>query len=196
CHVDGVVKGSVSADLDGNSALSIAEDGSVEGGVTVPYVLLNGLVKGDAIASQHVELGPTARVFGNVYYNLIQMAMGAEINGKLVHRPAGQAMLERVHREENAGQAHPEPARPVPSKHANREVEACRNRRPNSPPSRRRSSSPLPPRARYTSSSRKRTTPISSCASMSRAAVAPDSSTASRSTRRSRRATARSRTRV
>ncbi|HLT89597.1 MAG TPA: polymer-forming cytoskeletal protein [Woeseiaceae bacterium] len=120
CHVDGVVKGSVSADLDGNSALSIAEDGSVEGGVTVPYVLLNGLVKGDVIASQHVELGPTARVFGNVYYNLIQMAMGAEINGKLVHRPAGQAMLERVHREENAGQAHPEPARPVPIKQANR----------------------------------------------------------------------------
>jgi cytoskeletal protein CcmA (bactofilin family) len=26
-----------------------------------------------------VELGPTARVIGNVYYNLIEMAIGAEI---------------------------------------------------------------------------------------------------------------------
>jgi cytoskeletal protein CcmA (bactofilin family) len=105
CHVDGVVKGSVSADSESQSALSIAEDGSVEGGVAVPNVLLNGLVKGDVIASQRVELGPTARVFGNVYYNLIEMAIGAEINGKLVHRPAGQAMLERTNRVEPRAQA-------------------------------------------------------------------------------------------
>jgi hypothetical protein len=28
-----------------------------------------------------------------VYYNLIQMAEGAEINGKLVHQPEGQVPL-------------------------------------------------------------------------------------------------------
>jgi cytoskeletal protein CcmA (bactofilin family) len=99
CHVDGTVKGSVSADPDSQSALSIAEDGSVEGGVAVPNVLLNGLVRGDVVASQRVELGPTARVIGNVYYNLIEMAIGAEINGKLVHQPGGQAsLLERTNR--------------------------------------------------------------------------------------------------
>jgi cytoskeletal protein CcmA (bactofilin family) len=119
CHVDGIVKGSVSADLDSQSALSIAEDGSVEGGVTVPYVLLNGLVKGDVIASQHVELGPTARVFGNVYYNLIEMAIGAEINGKLVHRPAGQMILERTNRMDGRERPHPQPAA-VPIKQVNR----------------------------------------------------------------------------
>lgn len=99
CHVDGTVKGSVSADPDSQSALSVAEDGSVEGGVTVPNVLLNGLVRGDVVASQRVELGPTARVIGNVYYNLIEMAIGAEINGKLVHQPGGQPpALERTNR--------------------------------------------------------------------------------------------------
>lgn len=118
CHVDGVVKGSVSADLESRSALSIAEDGSVEGGVTVPYVLLNGMVKGDVVASQHVELGPTARVFGNVYYNLIEMAIGAEINGKLVHRPAGQVMLERTNRMDE--RSRPQPAAAVPIKQAGR----------------------------------------------------------------------------
>lgn len=121
CHVDGVVKGGVSADPDSQSALSIAEDGSVEGNVTVPNVLLNGMVKGDVIASQRVELGPTARVFGNVYYNLIEMAIGAEINGKLVHRPAGQVVLERTNRMDARDRARPEaPAAAVPIKQVNR----------------------------------------------------------------------------
>ena len=93
CHVDGTVKGNVSADSESNSALSVSEDGNVEGGVTVPYVVLHGIVRGDVFASQRVELGPTARVIGNVYYNLIEMAIGAEINGKLVHQPEGQVPL-------------------------------------------------------------------------------------------------------
>ncbi|MCZ6810320.1 MAG: polymer-forming cytoskeletal protein, partial [Proteobacteria bacterium] len=86
CHIDGMVKGSVSSDPESNSAVSISEEGGVEGGVSVSYVVLNGIVRGDVYANQRVELGPTARVIGNVYYNLIEMAIGAEINGKLVHQ--------------------------------------------------------------------------------------------------------------
>jgi cytoskeletal protein CcmA (bactofilin family) len=98
CHIDGVVKGNVTADPDTDSALSISDAGHVDGGVTVPYVILNGIVKGDVFASQRVELGATARVVGNVYYNLIQMAEGAEINGKLVHQPEGHVpLLEQTH---------------------------------------------------------------------------------------------------
>ena len=93
CHVDGTVNGSVTADPDSKSALSISEEGNIDGGVTVPYVVLNGIVRGDVFANQRVELGPTARVIGNVYYNLIQMAIGAEINGMLVHQPEGQVPL-------------------------------------------------------------------------------------------------------
>ncbi len=93
CHIDGTVRGNVTADPDTDSALSISDIGNVDGGVTVPYVVLNGIVKGDVFANQRVELGATARVIGNVYYNLIQMAEGAEINGKLVHQPEGQVPL-------------------------------------------------------------------------------------------------------
>jgi cytoskeletal protein CcmA (bactofilin family) len=57
----------------------------VEGSVAVPNVVLNGTVKGDILAHDRVELGATARVTGNVYYGLIEMGMGAEINGKLIH---------------------------------------------------------------------------------------------------------------
>lgn len=111
CHVDGIVKGNVAADPESGSALSIAEDGCVEGGVTVPHVLLHGVVRGDVVASQRVELGPTARVTGNVYYNLIEMAIGAEINGKLVHQPAGQApALDRTNRMDTRGTQDADPA--------------------------------------------------------------------------------------
>jgi len=93
CHVDGTVKGNVNADLESESLLTVVGDGTIEGGVKVPYVELNGIVRGDVIASQHVKLGASARVIGNVYYNLIEMAIGAEINGKLVHQPEGQVPL-------------------------------------------------------------------------------------------------------
>lgn len=106
CHVDGTVNGNVTADPDTESALSISDIGSVDGGVTVPYVVLNGIVKGDVFAGKRVELGPTARVIGNVYYNLIEMAIGAEINGKLVHQPEGQVpLLEQTNRLDEAAAA-------------------------------------------------------------------------------------------
>jgi cytoskeletal protein CcmA (bactofilin family) len=93
CHIDGTVKGNVNADSDSDSSLTISEDGNVEGGVNVPYLVLHGIVRGDVTTNQRVELGPTTRVIGNVFYNLIEMAIGAEINGKLVHQPEGKVPL-------------------------------------------------------------------------------------------------------
>lgn len=92
-HVDGVIEGNIEADPESHSILSISEDGIVEGNVSVPQVILNGTVKGDVRVGARVELGASARVIGNVYYNLIEMAIGAEVNGKLIHEPAGQPAL-------------------------------------------------------------------------------------------------------
>lgn len=93
CHVDGTIKGNVNADPDSNSAVSLSEVGNIEGTVSVPFIVLHGIVRGDVSASQRIELGATARVIGNVYYNLIEMKVGAEINGKLVHQPEGKVPL-------------------------------------------------------------------------------------------------------
>lgn len=89
-HVDGTVKGNVSADNDGRSMLSLSESGAIEGEVSVPYVVLNGTVAGDVRSSEHVELASKARITGNVHYNLLEMSIGAEVNGNLVraHEPA------------------------------------------------------------------------------------------------------------
>ena len=85
-HVDGSVQGNVESSAE-DSTLSVSDGGIIQGSVVAHNVVLNGTVTGDIVAQGRVELGATARVAGNVYYALIEMAMGAQINGKLVYRP-------------------------------------------------------------------------------------------------------------
>lgn len=88
-HIDGYVKGNVEAAGDAAATLSISERGCVDGVVQAPHVRLNGTVNGDVRAAERVELGSSARVIGNVQYKLIEMAVGAEVNGKLIHESEG-----------------------------------------------------------------------------------------------------------
>ena len=83
--IDGAVIGNVEAKAGTASILNLSDQGSVEGQVRVPHIILNGTVIGDVYASERIELAAKARVTGNVYYNLIEMAIGAEINGQMVH---------------------------------------------------------------------------------------------------------------
>ena len=84
-HVDGHVMGDVRAVGKKNAALSISERGSVEGQVVASHVILNGAVKGNVSASERLEIGPKARVDGNVEYKQIRIEVGGEVNGNLVH---------------------------------------------------------------------------------------------------------------
>ncbi|MDR9436004.1 MAG: polymer-forming cytoskeletal protein [Thiohalophilus sp.] len=90
-HVDGSVKGSVIAEEGEESLLTLSERGTIEGEVKVPNVVVNGTVIGDVHAPGHVELAAQARVHGNVYYSLIEMAMGAEVNGNLLHKSSNHS---------------------------------------------------------------------------------------------------------
>ena len=83
-HLDGCVTGSMRAPADAKSTLSVSDGGRVEGAVEVPNVLLNGCVRGDIRAGGRVVLGERARVHGNVFYGVIEMALGAEVRGRLV----------------------------------------------------------------------------------------------------------------
>ncbi len=85
-HLDGYINGSVKGRPSADTFLSVSESGCIEGSVIAPSVILNGIVKGDIEAADRVELGAKARVLGNVHYTLIETAVGAQINGKLVHR--------------------------------------------------------------------------------------------------------------
>ena len=85
-HLDGCINGNVKGDSNPGTFLSVSQHGSIEGSVIAPNVILNGIVKGDIDASDRVELGANARVLGNVHYTIIETAVGAQINGKLIHR--------------------------------------------------------------------------------------------------------------
>ena len=85
-HLDGYINGNVKGDSSQSTFLSVSQQGSIEGSVIAPNVILNGIVKGDIDASGRIELGSNARVMGNVHYTVIETAVGAQINGKLIHR--------------------------------------------------------------------------------------------------------------
>ena len=75
-HIDGLIKGNVVSDDDQPATLSVSDSGTIEGHVKVPNVIISGIVKGDVYSSEYVELGPTARIEGDVYYGLIEMVWG------------------------------------------------------------------------------------------------------------------------
>ena len=95
-HVDGTIKGNVVAEEGSTALLILSEFGRIEGEVTVPNMVLNGEIVGDVFGSTRVELAPKSRVKGSVYYNLIEMAIGAEVNGGLVHQPNGDKLPKRL----------------------------------------------------------------------------------------------------
>lgn len=94
-HVDGKVRGKVIADEGSDAVLRLSEVGEIEGDIVAPHVIINGTVHGDVYAAAHLELATKASIHGNVYYNLIEMAMGAAVNGNLVHQKEPVGLLRQ-----------------------------------------------------------------------------------------------------
>ena len=83
--VEGKIKGNIYAEDNSEALVRVVDQGVVEGEICVPSVIINGLVQGDVRSTKHIELAAKAVVMGNVYYNLIEMVMGSEVNGNLMH---------------------------------------------------------------------------------------------------------------
>ncbi len=90
-HLDGSIVGNIRSDRALTSTLSVSQGGSIEGGVDVPNVRLEGTVKGNIHAPGRVILGATARVEGNLVYGVIEMTLGAQIMGKLTQMAPKEA---------------------------------------------------------------------------------------------------------
>jgi len=82
-HIDGLVKGNVIGEANSNASLVLSGSGTIEGEVRVPTQLINGTVNGNLYSSEHLELAVDAKVNGDVEYNVIEMAVGSTVNGKL-----------------------------------------------------------------------------------------------------------------
>ena len=101
-YVEGRIEGKVLAEEGAKAMLTLAEQGHIEGEVRAAVVVLSGRLDGDVHASERVELTPSARVNGNVHYQVVEMNAGAQLNGRLLHSatmaalPAPQAEAEQA----------------------------------------------------------------------------------------------------
>ena len=92
--IDGYVNGSIWAGKDENVTLTISENGHVKGSVAAPHLLINGIVEGEVRATGRLALGPMARVSGAIQYNLIEISIGAQIDGELIYNNEGSIVQE------------------------------------------------------------------------------------------------------
>lgn len=83
-EIEGKVIGNINAENGSNAVVRVLEHGEVDGNVKVPTVIVNGTVKGDVHSSSHLDLAAKAKITGDVYYSVIEMAKGARVNGSLV----------------------------------------------------------------------------------------------------------------
>lgn len=83
--VNGLVSGNLVAGQDTGATVVISDEGAVHGDIHVPNVIIDGQVEGNVYASARVELAGKARIKGNVFYKLIEMQLGAMVDGQLVH---------------------------------------------------------------------------------------------------------------
>jgi cytoskeletal protein CcmA (bactofilin family) len=83
--IEGLVRGNIIADTHKDARVRVVGKGRVEGEIRAPSVIINGEVLGTVYATQQLELAPKCRVDGDVFYQTVEMAAGAEVNGNLKH---------------------------------------------------------------------------------------------------------------
>jgi cytoskeletal protein CcmA (bactofilin family) len=83
--IEGLVQGNIVAQPGKDALVRVVGKGRVEGEIRAPSVIINGTVQGDVHSSKHLELAAKGRVQGNVFYTLVEMAAGSEVNGSLTH---------------------------------------------------------------------------------------------------------------
>lgn len=86
-HVQGRVEGNLLAGPEGGN-LTVGEGGFIDGEIHAPHVVINGEVRGDVFVTERLELAARAVITGNVHYRLIEVVVGARIDGQLRHMAA------------------------------------------------------------------------------------------------------------
>ena len=84
-HVIGSINGNVDSD-DESSLLIVNENAYIAGDVRVSHLIVNGQIDGNVYVSGKVELFDKAHINGDVHYNLLELPVGAEVNGKLIRQ--------------------------------------------------------------------------------------------------------------
>ena len=84
-YVSGSVTGNITAEKSGKgNTLVVSESGSVKGDVRVANAVIGGNVEGDMHVRERLEVSKTAKMRGDVYYKLVELNLGAVVEGRLV----------------------------------------------------------------------------------------------------------------
>lgn len=78
-RINGHIAGTVYSE---KGTLIVDSSAAVDANVSVGIALIKGTVNGDIVAQQRVELGPNAKVFGNIWTRSIAIEVGATFDGE------------------------------------------------------------------------------------------------------------------
>lgn len=92
-RVDGQLVGSVSSET---GTLIVGSNGQVDANISVAAAVVNGVVNGDIIASERVQLGRTARVVGNIQAPRMIIEDGAIFEGMCSMMGARKAIEQQA----------------------------------------------------------------------------------------------------
>lgn len=85
-RVDGEIVGNITATPDEASTLVLSEKGRIDGEIHVSHLVVNGTINGPVHAAEFIELQAHSRVTGDLHYSVLEMHLGAVLEGRLVHR--------------------------------------------------------------------------------------------------------------
>lgn len=92
-RVDGHLVGSVTSE---SGTLIVGSNGQVDANIAVSAAMINGIVNGDIVATDRIQLGRTARVVGNVQTPRIIIEDGAILEGSCAMLKAREAVEQRA----------------------------------------------------------------------------------------------------
>ena len=82
-HVIGTIDGGAISE-DDDSVLIVSENALVKGTVRVKHLIVNGRVDGEIYVDGKVELFDKARINGDIHYKVLELPVGAQVDGKLI----------------------------------------------------------------------------------------------------------------
>src|SRR6267378_3088335 len=99
-RVDGRFSGRITS---GTGTLIVGAGGQVDANVEVSVAMIHGVVNGDIIAGQRIELGRAAKLSGNIQTPSLVIEQGAVFEGscKMVQLKAAAAAGPKVERKDN-----------------------------------------------------------------------------------------------
>jgi cytoskeletal protein CcmA (bactofilin family) len=99
------ISGELLGNIDSQGLVWVGETGKIKGNVHSPYVILEGELEGDIRSARHVEVRAKAKMRGNIETELLAVADGCVIEGR-VNMPSPEAKPVKF-----SEKRHPDPGR-------------------------------------------------------------------------------------